>query len=148
VTFAGQLRIEIKGSIIFHLTLDSTFMFTHMSPAGTMNHAIKDRVVRFAGTKEVVVLLHSNRPRVEAGWYSKNDLELFKALFEISVAEIRVQFSKGGIDALTMNEIVGLEKKLTRGVSEQIMPLNNLNLLITSCSSRYFSSQGNTTREG
>jgi hypothetical protein len=118
-----------------------------MSPAGTMNDTIKDRVVRFAGTNDVVVLLHSNRASVEAGWYSKNDLESFKALFQISVAEIRVQFSKGGIDALILKEIVGLEKKLTRRVSEQ-MPLNNVNLLITSCSSRYFSSQGNTTREG
>lgn len=112
-----------------------------------MNNAIKDRVVRFSGTSVLVVLLHSNRTSAEAGWYCKNDLDSFKALFEISVAEIRVQFSRGGVDALTTNEILGLEKKLTREVSEQ-MPLNHIDLLITSNSSLSFSSQGNTTREG
>jgi hypothetical protein len=120
-----------------------------MSPKGdreAMNNAIKDRVVRFSGTSVLVVLLHANRTSAEAGWYCKNDLDSFKALFEISVAEIRVQFSRGGVDALTTNEILGLEKKLTREVSEQ-MPLN-VNILINSNSSRYFSYQGNTTREG
>ncbi len=121
-----------------------------MSPTGdreAMNNAIKDRVVRFSGTSVLVVLLHSNRTSAEAEWYCKNDLDSFKALFEISVAEIRVQFSRGGIDALTTNEFLGLEKKLTREVSEQ-MPLNNVDLLITANSSRFFSSQGNTIREG
>jgi hypothetical protein len=121
-----------------------------MSPPGdreAMNNAIEDRVVRFSGTSVLVVLLHANRTSAEAGWYCKNDLDSFKALFEISVAEIRVQFSRGGVDALTTNEILGLEKTLTREVSEQ-MPLNTVNLLMTSISSRYFSSQRNTSREG
>jgi len=112
-----------------------------------MNNAIKDRVVRFSGTSVLVVLLNSNGTSAEAGWYCKNDLDSFKALFEVSVAEIRIQFSRGGVDALTTNEILGLEKKLTREVSKQ-MPLNNVNLLITSNSFRHISSQGNTTREG
>ena len=86
---------------------------------GTMKDAIEDRVVRFSSTSVLVVLLHSNMTSFEARWYCKDDLESFKSLFEISVAEIRVQFSRGGVDALTTNEILGLEKKLTREVSEQ-----------------------------
>jgi hypothetical protein len=104
------------------------------------NITIKDRVVRFSGESVLVVLLHSDRPCVESGWYCKSDLDSFKALFELSVAEIRVKFSRGGVDALTANEILGLEKKLTQRVRKKA--LHQCYTSINSNSSRFAALEG------
>jgi hypothetical protein len=47
-------------------------------------------------------------------------MESFKALFELSVAEVRMKLSRGGIDAIVATEILGMEKRLTRHVSKNL----------------------------
>ena len=56
--------------------------------------------VRFSVPSILVLLPNTNSKWAGAGWYSQDEMESFKALFELSVAEVRMKLSRGGIDAI------------------------------------------------
>ncbi len=122
-----------------------------------MNIPIKEQLimskkVRFSDPSILVLLPNPNIKCAGAGWYSQDDIESFKALFVLSVAEVRMKLSRGGIDAIVATEILGMEKKLTRHVSKKLIhdvivnlfqPLTDVLSACCSCSS-----QRNTPRDG
>jgi hypothetical protein len=118
-----------------------------------MNIPIKEQVtmskkVRFSVPSILVLLPNTNSKCAGAGWYSQDEMESFKALFVISVAEVRMKLSRGGIDAIAATEILGMEKRLTRHVSKKLSHNVIVNLFqpltdaLSACCSR--SSQRNT----
>ena len=122
-----------------------------------MNIPIKEQVtmskkVRFSVPSILVLLPNTNSKCAGAGWYSQDEMESFKALFELSVAEVRMKLSRGGIDAIVATEILGMEKRLTRHVSKKLSHNVIVNLFqpltdaLSACCSR--SSQRNTPRDG
>jgi hypothetical protein len=123
-----------------------------------MNIPIKEqevtmsKKVRFSFPSILVLLPNPNSKCAGAGWYSQDEMESFKALFVLSVAEVRMKLSRGGIDAIVATEILGMEKRLTRHVSKkcihniivnQFQPLTDA---LSACCSR--SSQRNMPRDG
>ena len=122
-----------------------------------MNIPIKEQLtlskkVRFSDASILVLLPNPNSKCAAARWYSQDDMESFKALFVISVAEVRIQLSRGGIDAILATEILGMEKRLTRDVSKRLIHNIIVNLFqpltdaLSACCSR--SSQRNTPGDG
>jgi hypothetical protein len=122
-----------------------------------MNIPIKEQVtmskkVRFSVPSILVLLPNTNSKWAGARWYSQDEMESFKALFVISVAEVRMKLSRGGIDAIVATEILGMEKRLTRHVSKKLIHKVIVNLFqpltdaLSPCCSR--SSQRNTPRDG
>ena len=122
-----------------------------------MNIPIKEQVtmskkVRFSVPSILVLLPNTNSKCAGAGWYSQDEMESFKALFVISVSEVRMKLSRGGIDAIVATEILGMEKRLTRHVSKKLSHNVIVNLFqpltdaLSACCSR--SSQRNTPRDG
>ena len=122
-----------------------------------MNIPIKEQVtmskkVRFSVPSILVLLPNPNSKCAGAGWYSQDEIESFKALFVLSVAEVRMKLSRGGIDAIVATEILGMEKRLTRHVSKkcihnvivnQFQPLTDA---LSACCSRSF--QRNMPHDG
>jgi len=124
----------------------------------TMNIPIKEqevtmsKKVRFSVPSILVLLPNPNSKCAGAGWYSQDEMESFKALFVLSVAEVRMKLSRGGIDAIVATEIIGMEKRLTQPVSKKLIRDVIVNIfqpltdVLSACCSR--SSQRNTPRDG
>ena len=124
----------------------------------TMNIPIKEqevtmsKKVRFSVPSILVLLPNPNSKCAGAGWYSQDEIESFKALFVLFIAEVRMKLSRGGIDAIVATEIIGMEKRLTQPVSKKLIRDVIVNLfqpltdVLSACCSR--SSQRNTPRDG
>ena len=103
--FSEPATIQLSN----HQQTNSSIEQSNTTMEMTMEKDDSDKkVVRFSEMSTMVTIPHSGR-----SWYSYAENSLFRELFARSVDDLRIRVSRGEVGC----EIVGLEKHLTRDVS-------------------------------
>lgn len=80
--------------------------------------AYKKRV-RFSETSQLIVVPDLTEFAEGVLWYGGDDEDSFGASYRQSVAEVRIKFARGDVNGIRASEILGIEKHLTRDLTNE-----------------------------